>query len=175
MTDESGKVLQKQIWTELVERLDKIQPGVVAAAIQHWSCLRSVDGVFFDTIFGWVFGIERYFWYGDTWLDEARRDRYHMRIAYEWPVLNNNWDFLLSGREIIPSSSVLVLLSHSLESCSCESTCVVKWPIFLDHVGCLVAQTRIACFSAIEHSKAVAGSVIYLHMYLLCGLIRTVL
>lgn len=35
MTDESGKVLQKQIWTELVERLDKIQPGVVAAVIQN--------------------------------------------------------------------------------------------------------------------------------------------
>ncbi|PON21384.1 short-chain dehydrogenase [Trichoderma gamsii] len=35
MTDESGKVLQKQIWTELAERLDKIQPGVVAAIIQN--------------------------------------------------------------------------------------------------------------------------------------------
>ncbi|KAK1242778.1 hypothetical protein MKX08_005590 [Trichoderma sp. CBMAI-0020] len=35
MTDESGKVLQKQIWTELAERLDNIQPGVVAAAIQN--------------------------------------------------------------------------------------------------------------------------------------------
>jgi hypothetical protein len=35
MTDESGVVLQKQIWTELAERLDKIQPGVVAAAIQN--------------------------------------------------------------------------------------------------------------------------------------------
>ncbi|KAL7925742.1 hypothetical protein ACQKWADRAFT_199624 [Trichoderma austrokoningii] len=35
MTDESGKALQKQVWAELVERLDKIQPGVVAAAIQN--------------------------------------------------------------------------------------------------------------------------------------------
>lgn len=34
MTDESGKVLQKQIWAELVERLEKIQPGV-ANALQN--------------------------------------------------------------------------------------------------------------------------------------------
>jgi hypothetical protein len=35
MTDESGKVLQKQIWAELAERLDKIQPGVVAVIVQN--------------------------------------------------------------------------------------------------------------------------------------------
>ncbi|KAL6901497.1 hypothetical protein GGI43DRAFT_403167 [Trichoderma evansii] len=35
MTDESGEVLQKQIWTELAERLNKIQPGVVNAAISN--------------------------------------------------------------------------------------------------------------------------------------------
>ncbi|KAM0253355.1 hypothetical protein ACHAQJ_007306 [Trichoderma viride] len=35
ITDESGKVLQKQIWTELVERLEKIQPGVATAVIQN--------------------------------------------------------------------------------------------------------------------------------------------
>ncbi|KAL7800178.1 hypothetical protein V8C37DRAFT_364366 [Trichoderma ceciliae] len=35
MTNESGKVVQKQIWAELLERLEKIQPGVVTAAIQN--------------------------------------------------------------------------------------------------------------------------------------------
>lgn len=35
MTDESGKMLQKQIWTELAERLEKIQPGVVTTVIQN--------------------------------------------------------------------------------------------------------------------------------------------
>ncbi|UKZ82536.1 hypothetical protein TrVFT333_010325 [Trichoderma virens FT-333] len=33
VTNESGKVLQKQIWTELLEKLETIQPGVVTAVL----------------------------------------------------------------------------------------------------------------------------------------------
>ncbi|KAL6796772.1 NAD(P)-binding protein [Trichoderma sp. SZMC 28012] len=33
VTNEAGQVLQKQIWTELLEKLEKIQPGVVTAVI----------------------------------------------------------------------------------------------------------------------------------------------
>lgn len=32
-TNEAGQVLQKQVWTELLEKLEKIQPGVVTAVI----------------------------------------------------------------------------------------------------------------------------------------------
>ncbi|OPB45366.1 short-chain dehydrogenase/reductase [Trichoderma guizhouense] len=35
VTNEAGQVLQKQIWTELLEKLEKIQPGVVTAVIHE--------------------------------------------------------------------------------------------------------------------------------------------
>ncbi|KAL7961329.1 hypothetical protein V8C34DRAFT_274405 [Trichoderma compactum] len=34
-TNEAGQVLQKQVWTELLEKLEKIQPGVVTAVIHE--------------------------------------------------------------------------------------------------------------------------------------------
>lgn len=33
VTNKSGIALQKQVWTELLERLERIQPGVVTAVI----------------------------------------------------------------------------------------------------------------------------------------------
>lgn len=35
VTNEAGQVLQKQVWAELLEKLEKIQPGVVTAVIHE--------------------------------------------------------------------------------------------------------------------------------------------